>query len=148
MHNQLYRNPGKETINLATHIQHLWDELAVLFSAQRITPYFDLDPVHLPLNKASPCGLLLNEILTNIFKHAFPHKEPGEAWISLKQDPEGLVTVIISDHGKEQPPENMDIQKAESLGLSLIRNLVQGQLCGRVSLFYDQGTTVKFSFQA
>lgn len=83
----------------------------------KICLHLDLDPVSIPVDAAVPCGLIVNELLSNSFKHAF-RDEPGEIRIELKQKPGGVVHLRVADDGIGLP-RDLDWKSASSLGLRL-----------------------------
>jgi two-component sensor histidine kinase len=107
------------------------------------------------LDCAIPCGLILNELLTNAFKYAFPNGQPraGEkacaitiaaAWNGGSVD-EGVYSLTVSDNGVGLPVD-LDWATSKTLGLRLVRMLGQYQLNGRVELDRSQGTSFRLVF--
>jgi len=94
--------------------------------------------VILGINRAVPCGLVLNELITNSLKHAFPNGGPGLINIMARPMEEGEVEMIIEDDGVGMP-EELDWRHSNTLGLSLVIGLVEHQLGGRVQLFGNPG---------
>jgi two-component sensor histidine kinase len=90
-------------------------------------------------------GLIVNELITNAVKYAFPDDRPGEIAISAKQA-NGLVELTIRDDGIGLP-ENLDWQKTNTLGLKLVKMLTENQLDGSLNLTSSSGTcfTLRFS---
>jgi two-component sensor histidine kinase len=98
----------------------------------------------LDVNKATPCGLILNELLCNALKHAFPAGRSGEIRIDLRVDAAQQVTLVVSDTGIGLPTE-LDFPNAESLGLQLISTLTE-QLDGTLVLDRGNGTVFTLIF--
>ena len=96
------------------------------------------------LNKAIPCGLIINELLSNSLKHAFAGKEGGEITVVITYNDKNRCTLTVSDNGVGIP-ESFDIMKTNTLGLKLVTNLVK-QLVGTVELDRTGGTTYKIIF--
>ena len=105
----------------------------------------DLHPVHLPVNEAVPCGLMLNELFTNALKHAFADRETGEVAVSLQSGGRGKVVLSVKDDGIGLPRE-MDIKKVRSLGLRLVQMLAR-QLHASVEAQNHNGTTFTITFE-
>jgi len=106
-------------------------------------------PVNGSLNKASPLGLTLNEIITNALKYAFPMKREGKLVIRIKKMDDGTVEAIIMDNGIGMP-KDLDWKNADTLGLRLVRTLVENQLKGSIHLENKNGTkfTIKFNIES
>jgi two-component sensor histidine kinase len=98
----------------------------------------------LAVSTAIPCGLIVTELVTNSFKHAFPSGLMGEIHITLHQDPPGTCVLIVGDTGVGLP-EGMNVCATESLGWQLVRLLTE-QLRGTIALDDHGGTTVTITF--
>lgn len=88
--------------------------------------------VKLPINEAIPCGLIVNELVSNALKHGFPEDRRGTVMVEISQDTEQVVKLSISDDGQGIPLD-MDLSKSESLGLQLV-NLLTRQLHGQLDV--------------
>jgi two-component sensor histidine kinase len=101
----------------------------------------ELESILLNIQQAIPCGLILNELLTNAFKYAFPDGwgTQGQITISLLRDNNERIVLIVSDNGVGIP-EDIDIEKADSLGLQLVTLLARDQLDGEIILERESGT--------
>ncbi len=93
---------------------------------------------------AVPCGLMLNELVSNSLKYAFPDGRTGEIKIQLHADNERDLALIVSDNGVGFP-KDLDWQNLKSLGLQLVNNLVE-QLAGTVQLHRNSGTEFRITF--
>jgi len=93
-----------------------------------------------------PCALILNEAISNAFIHAFKKGKEGRIEISLKRSDDGMVFIGVKDDGVGFP-ERIDINRADSLGLKLMRNLVHDQLKGKIQFKHDDGTGVIIEFK-
>jgi two-component sensor histidine kinase len=109
----------------------------------KIALKIDVEDVSLSINSAIPCGLILNELISNSLKHAFPGGREGEIKITLRYI-EDKIELVVSDDGISIP-EDLDIQNSESLGLQLVIALVK-QLEGIIELDRSGGTTFKITF--
>jgi two-component sensor histidine kinase len=112
-------------------------------SGAEIQITIDSEDIYLPVDQAIPCALVVNEVLSNAFKHAFRGKTQGVLSVSAKQT-DDHISIIIKDDGVGIPGD-IDIYKTTSLGLKLIRNLVL-QLHGSVTITSNQGTKVMVEF--
>jgi two-component sensor histidine kinase len=95
------------------------------------------------VNVGIPCGLIINELLTNALKHAFPNGHKGEVSISLSPEDE-RIKLVVADNGIGFP-KNIDFRNTESLGFQLVTALVD-QLSGTIDLAGDKGTKFVISF--
>jgi two-component sensor histidine kinase len=91
------------------------------------------------------CGLILNELVTNSFKHGLVDQKHGVLDISLRIDAQNHVTFQISDNGPGLPPE-LDIDQNKSLGLKIVNILVSGQLKGTIDIISPPGATFLIQF--
>ncbi len=126
IHQTLYQSRDFSGVDFG----HFLDNLAPILSASygidqnRIALSIDTVDVLLPLNVAIPCGLFVNELVTNSLKHAFPHDRCGEVRIRLEKDSADYVCLVISDDGIGIP-ETVDFENTTSLGLKLVTLLAQ-----------------------
>ncbi len=98
------------------------------------------------IDSVIPCGLIVNEIITNSLIHAFPDDRKGEVRLSVTLRDEDVYELIISDNGIGIPKE-ADIHECESLGLQLITGFVEDQLEGELEIIREEGTKYKISFK-
>jgi two-component sensor histidine kinase len=102
-------------------------------------------PVYLDLERAIPCGLVVNELVTNAFKHAFPGQRTGTITIALSSGSDRL-TLAVRDDGVGLP-EGFDFDNVKSLGLQLVPLLVD-QLHGTLQMVRDGGAHYLITFPA
>ena len=148
IHEQLYRSNDLSKINFADYISQLVSNLFLSYNHYHtgIKPVTHLQECHLSIETAIPAGLLINELVTNAFKHAFPTGE-GEVTINLAVEVEEKerVKLEIRDNGIGLPPD-LDWEKNNSLGLRLVRLLSQ-QLDAEISVdTNNQGTVFLITF--
>ena len=105
----------------------------------------DADGVILNLDTATPCGLILTELVSNSLKHAFPEGRQGEILIKLHSDKNETFTLTFQDNGIGFP-EDIDFRKTNTLGMQLVTSLV-GQLKGTIELDRTKGTEFKITFK-
>jgi len=132
VHEKLYRAGDLARIDLAGYLSSLAKSIFLehLVNSDRIKLHLQVEPVDLDLNVAVPLGLILNELITNAFIHAFPDEREGNIWVSFRKRPDGLVELRVKDDGVGFPTE-IDFKKSESLGLVIVNTLVEqmeGQL--------------------
>jgi two-component sensor histidine kinase len=104
----------------------------------------DVKDMFLDVQVGVPCGLIVNELVSNTLKHAFPEGRSGEVRVSLSPGDDDLYTLIVKDNGKGFP-KNLDFRKTKSLGMQLVTMLVD-QLEGTIELKRDEGTEFIISF--
>ena len=146
VHEMLYKSEDLARIDFAKYIKELTDQLfrsyKVNLSSIKIT--LDIDDIPLGVDMAIPCALIINEIVSNSLKYAFQKKKRGEIKIEFSKDNKGKHTLMVSDDGVGLPGE-IDIDKTESLGLSLI-NTLTGQLRGDIKIDSTRGTKYTIVF--
>lgn len=146
VHEKLYQNEDLSEVSIG---QYLKDLTHVVFRSMSdhskdVNIELDLDDIALPITQAIPCGLLVNEILTNSFKHAFVGKDEGTIDIHFKKNEEGKLQLIIHDDGVGLPT-NGQSKEPTSLGMNLIRTLSK-QLQADHEISNDNGARFKFVF--
>jgi PAS domain S-box-containing protein len=146
VHEKLYQSRDLSKIDFANYLRSLSAHLFQFFEvdAGRIRMETDLEDVHLDINSAVPCGLLVSELITNALKHAFPEERKGVIGISLHRREEGMVELRVADDGVGFP-EAQDFRRTESLGLQIV-NLLVGQLGGAIELDRKNGTSFTIVF--
>ena len=145
VHEKLYQSHDLANIECKPYIDGLVSHLLQSFGVgqSRVTMEKTVDRVLLPLDLAIPCGLIVNEILSNCLKHAFPDGCKGLVRLSLAQVGEAI-ELVIADNGVGLP-ENVDFRGTQTLGLRLIDTLVK-QLQGFVTVQRSGGTTFHIKF--
>ncbi len=147
IHEKLYESDNFVDIDLGQYIKELMNMLYISTGLPKEKISFSLiaDEIKLDLNKAVPCGLLCNEILTNIFKHAFPGDRTGTVSIELKLLKNQKVQLIFQDDGVGFNGDSSEAGNA-SLGMQLINDLVS-QLGGTLDISSNNGVkyTIIFS---
>jgi PAS domain S-box-containing protein len=141
IHAKLYQSKNLSQINFAEYIEEFSRQLRSLYnvSPKKVKLVLDIDEVFLDVDVAIPCGMIVNELLTNALKYAFPEERSGEIRVVLRS--EAAATVLtVEDDGVGLPPE-MDLAGVETLGLQLVRGLAQ-QLNGTVLIEQNGGTRV------
>jgi PAS domain S-box-containing protein len=145
IHTRLYESKEFDRINIGEQIRDQVSDLANVYrTGPGISCSVDAEDIFLPVDRAIPLALVVNEVLSNAFKHAFKGRESGSIAVSVRRE-KGDIQVSIEDDGSGIPG-GVDIHKSTSLGLKLIRNLVQ-QLQGALSIeSSSHGFRVSFSF--
>jgi PAS domain S-box-containing protein len=144
IHEYLYRSENLDRIPLANYIESLSVIIMTAFSGHRIHMIHDLDPIDVSIETAVPMGLIINELLTNAFKYAFPKGAPGEIHIRLKKEDGEQCFLVVEDNGIGLPEDpSMDSEK--SLGFYIVRILVE-QLAGNIKIVREKGTSFQIRF--
>jgi two-component sensor histidine kinase len=132
-------------LNFAHYIDCLCTDLLKSYAngTSHIRLHTELDELTFDVDIAVPCGLILNELLTNAFKYAFPDGRPGDIHIVLRDKAE-QVTLSVRDTGIGFPAD-LDFRHTESLGLQLVSMLTE-QLGGTITLTRECGTTFAVTF--
>jgi two-component sensor histidine kinase len=146
IHAQLCEGPNLSSVDMRTFVHELVNNVRRTFSNSLTTVVTTLhiDPLSLRLHLATPCGLLISELVTNAFQHAFVDAERGAIEIQLTAD-DRVVTLIVRDNGRGLP-RDAEGPESRGLGLQLIRLLATRQLRGRVSIVRGNGTTFTVKF--
>ncbi len=150
IHEKLYESESLARIDLAGYIRSLTDNLFQSYGAARLAvrPEIDVANVTLDIDTVIPCGLIINELISNALKHAFPDSwrqtgGTGEIRIDLHRDTGRRLVLAVTDNGVGLP-EGFDVQKCESLGLKLVGVLVR-QLRGVLQIRPGDGTGAGFT---
>jgi PAS domain S-box-containing protein len=147
VHERLYRSQDLGRIDFASYIESLTDHLFESYRTDRDKIRLRLNlsqEIHLPIDTAIPCGLLLNELVSNCLKHAFLGRERGELRIELVPAAEGKIRLTVADTGCGLPAGD-DLQNSPSFGLQLVGMLTR-QLGARLSISRHDGTTFTLIF--
>lgn len=145
IHERLYESVNLAGIDFKGYTKHLAQDLFRSYgTGPNIKIKTDIDSVFLNIDKAVPLGLILNELISNSLKHAFPDGRKGEIRILLHQDNGGNYSLIVSDNGAGLP-SHMDFRNTKSLGLQLVNALTK-QLKGNIELDSSNGTQFSITF--
>lgn len=140
IHEQLYKTSSFKNLRLDKNIEQLITNITNIYHTFiDLTVSYDMQPIELNINDAIPCSLILNEVVANIFKHAYHDGESGLLEVYLNEKDE-TVTLKIRDDGKGLP-ENFDASGAGTLGMELIQILTK-QLHGTYSYKSMDGSVV------
>jgi two-component sensor histidine kinase len=146
IHEKLYQSDTLAKIDFADYIKNLAYSLFSSYNinSNRIRTKLRVEDVSLSLDTAIPCGLIINELVSNSLKHAFPENRAGEIGIDFSVCPEQQLLLIVRDNGVGFP-EGFDSQKTNSLGLRLIRALTR-QLRGKLEIESSNGAVFQICF--
>ena len=159
IHEKLYRSDDLARIDFADYIRDLTTYLFRMYkhASSNIELKVDVNNVSLGIDAAIPCGLIINELVSNSLKYAFPEdsfaagdndsrelESRGEVFVKLQPDGKGNLLLTVGDNGVGMPAD-LDFQNTESLGLQLVNTLTE-QLDGTIELDGENGTTFRISF--
>ena len=148
IHENLYRSRDLGSIDINTYFSDLINNLTATYDVDpaRLTITTDMEQISIGLDTLVPCGLILNEMISNTLKYAFPNGRKGEISFSLKVLKDDQIEMIYSDDGIGLP-EGIDVSELDSLGMKLIHNLTEMQLKGKVEVGSGEGTTFTIRFR-
>ncbi|MBC7185646.1 MAG: PAS domain S-box protein [Calditrichaeota bacterium] len=147
IHEKLYQSRDLSRIDFSDYIRKLTDDLFRSYSVnpERITLTTHAEEVSLGIDAAIPCGLIINELVSNCLKHAFPDGRSGEVQVSLLPK-NGMYELRVKDNGVGFP-KDLDFRNTDSLGLQLVTTLTE-QLDGTIELNCNgEGTEFRILFK-
>jgi PAS domain S-box-containing protein len=146
IHEKLYQSKDYSRVPFSEYARGLADSVfsALGVSNNMVGLKFAIEPLSLGVDKAIPCGLILNELITNSLKHAFPQSRRGSVLVEMRRDGPGDVIMSVSDDGVGMP-RDFNLAESTSLGMSLVYTLVE-QLEGRLDIENDSGATFRVWF--
>lgn len=145
VHNKLYTSTAFDNIDFGSYISALAEEIKSSYPTQSYNIKVDvsISDFKLNINAAIPCGLILNEVLTNCYKHAFDSLSNGEIYIALNKTENNLLQLLVSDNGKGI---KNDFKSNNTLGIIVIDALTN-QLSGEYNFLNKNGTTFSLEFK-
>jgi len=145
VHEKLYHTENLSQINFGDYIKTMVKKLLEASEVNtRVDVEFDLQKITLGIDNAIPLGLIVNELITNALKHAYPNREKGSLVVGFRRRLDHNLELVIKDDGIGLP-QDFRFQNSDSLGFRLV-NILTDQLEGRVSVDSTSGTTVTISF--
>lgn len=149
IHEGLYESENLSEINIKSFLRQLFNTLAQTFSIDPGKVNFEVDSpdILLKIDTANPVGIILNELITNSLKFAFPGDRKGTLRIKLQQEADGIITLTVSDDGIGIP-EDFSWTNQDTLGLRVVKDLVERQLDGTIDLDHSKGTEFLIRFRA
>jgi PAS domain S-box-containing protein len=147
IHDRLYRSENLASIDFAQYVTHLARDLFHTYGIDpdNVRMKVNIDHLFLNIDIAIPCGLIINELITNSLKHAFPGGRSGEIAISLLKRDDNMFTLKMCDNGIGFN-EGVDFHSKDTLGLQLVNTLVE-QLEGNMELKTEKGFEFTITFQ-
>jgi two-component sensor histidine kinase len=146
LHQLLYQSKDLAHIELGTYLRGLVDYLVSTYGedSDRITATVVAPEVRLDLDRSIPCGLIVNELVTNCFRHAFPDGRSGHIWVELSELDGDRLALEVRDDGVGMPL-GVDAENAPTFGLQIAR-LLAHQLDGSIEIQRGGGTRVRTVF--
>ncbi|MFA5354179.1 MAG: MEDS domain-containing protein, partial [Thermodesulfovibrionales bacterium] len=135
VHQKLYQAGDLSNVSLRDYVDDLSKALLNSYrtTSGKVALKLDIESFSLSIDAIIPCGLVINELMSNSLKYAFPGGRDGEIRIEGLLTGEGEIRISYSDNGIGLP-EGIDLHKTKTLGLKLVKKLTEGQLGGRVQL--------------
>jgi two-component sensor histidine kinase len=148
VHEKLYRSSDLAHIDLAEYVKNLSVFLFRSYSASaaRVALDIQVEDVNLGIDRAVPCGLILNELISNALKHAFPNNQTGHIQVRLHKENNHTICLTVADDGIGFPPD-FTLANTDSLGMQLVHTLVE-QLDGTVQINNAGGAEFIICFPA
>jgi PAS domain S-box-containing protein len=146
VHEKLYMSENLGRIDCHEYVRSLTNYLSQIYCIDPniIKFRFNIDEVFFGIETATPFGLLVNELVSNALKHAFPEGKEGAITINLHKDGEGDYALVVSDDGIGIP-DHIDFRNTETLGLQLVSTLAD-QLDAAIELHRSGGTSFEINF--
>jgi PAS domain S-box-containing protein len=146
IHESLYQTENFSSINFKGYIDNLINNLVYSYQvSNNLTIEKNIDNIDLSLDYAIPCGLILNELITNALKYAYAPDESNKILINIKEIKQNIIEMSVKDFGKGLP-KGFDIETTETLGLSLVHTLVD-QIEGKLLIKNSGGTNILIIFE-
>jgi PAS domain S-box-containing protein len=147
IHSQLYQSENLELVEMDITIRGLVNFLVALYAKEgkEIAASVTATGVTLHISQAIPCGLIINELVSNALKHAFKGMAKGNIGISMLSLDDDNVKLSVKDNGVGIP-EELDIYKPNTLGLHLVKALTEDQLKGKIGLKRGNGVEIYIEF--
>lgn len=144
VHEKLYQSEDLSHIDFREYLMVLVHEISDTFGCSGVEISVDSDIIPLDVNSGIPCGLIVNELVTNSLKHAFPDGKTGTVRVGITRDSQGSCVLTVEDNGIGFPA-SLDFNKSSSLGLQLV-NMLTRQLGGAITIERSDGTRVSIAF--
>ncbi len=147
IHEQIYRSEALADLNFGEYIEVLAERLFSIRCTDRARIRLELsvDPVRLSVDQAIPCGLILNELISNALRHGFRDDREGTVRISLRQAEGRYTEITVADDGAGLPAD-FQPERSQSLGMQVVRTLIR-QLGADFSVTGEPGATFRFGWK-
>ncbi|MBF0319658.1 MAG: PAS domain S-box protein [Nitrospirae bacterium] len=148
IHDKLYKSTNMSRLNFAEYIQDLLAELYATYEnyINNVALKVDIDPdLDIDIDIAIPCGLIINELITNSIKYAFTGRNDGVIRVSFSRREDGKYAFSVGDNGVGYPAET-NFRTSKSLGLQLVNDLITRKLKGTIDIDTTYGTKYDMEF--
>jgi PAS domain S-box-containing protein len=147
IHEKLYESKDLAKVDFNDYLKDMINSTFMSYglNSHKIALKTDVEDVALGVDTAIPCGLIINELVSNSLKYAFPEDREGEIKVSLRRNDKAEVELTVSDNGVGMP-EDVDFGKTDSLGLNVVNALVR-QLHGKIERYKEKGTEFIITFK-
>jgi PAS domain S-box-containing protein len=148
VHEKLYQSQRLSQINLDEYIRDLAELLVKTYqiNQEQVSIEFDLQKIPVLIDTAIPCGLVLNELISNSLKHAFEEGKSGQISIRLQREQTNEILLSVSDNGSGLPA-GIDLEDSQSFGLQSITAIVEHQLQGQLHFENQEGLLCQMRFR-
>jgi two-component sensor histidine kinase len=146
VHEKLYNSKDMTKIDFAHYLNDLTRYLFYTYNINRqlVRLHLQVGEIHLGIDTAVPCAMIINELVSNSLKHGFPDGREGEITVSLNANAEGKHVLFIKDTGIGVPP-GFDILSSASLGIQIVLSLIK-QIRGTIEIDGNGGLSIKIAF--
>lgn len=144
VHERLYRSGDLAQIDFADYLRSVTDDLLHSLRRNGVVLTVEADPVRLGVDIAVPCGLIVNELVTNALKHAYPDGNGGSIRVGFTRRPAGLLELTVADDGVGMP-EGSDVFTMPSMGMTIVRTLTE-QIRGKLGVGAGKGAHFTVTF--
>jgi two-component sensor histidine kinase len=146
VHEMLYRSKDFENISFSDYLRSLASVIAGTYNRRDIRFTFEADESVMDIEASIPLGLIVNEILSNAYKHAFPDGREGNIWMTFRVDREtGDYCLVLQDDGIGLPPGH-ELENCKSMGLQVVQILCQ-QIEATLEMVNDHGLGFTVTFR-
>jgi len=145
IHEKLYQSDDLNRINLKEYVDGIVENVYIAYGGdkEKVSVTSDIQDIYISLEKGVPCGLIINELITNCYKHAFPQDKKGEIRVSVRYESNNYI-LTVSDNGIGMPGD-FSMGRLTSLGIQLV-SILTDQLKGTINISAGNGTTIKIVF--
>lgn len=143
IHEHLYQSDDLAQVDFEAYLDRLTEHLIRSYGARGVSLELDADGAPISVDRAIPCGLIVNELVTNALKHAFPEEAPGTISVRFAME-SNRAELVVADDGTGLA-NDADLEQTGSLGLKLVRGLVQ-QLSGTLAIEHTPGLRFVITF--
>jgi two-component sensor histidine kinase len=148
VHEKLYQTKNLSRIDLDDYFFELIELLRRSYrdKGERVVFKTNMDKISVTIDTAMPCGLIMNELVSNAFRHAFPQQHNGEISISLRAERDRQITFTVGDNGVGLPAD-MDVRNPKTMGLQSVMALAELQLRGAIDVSTQDGSLFSIRFK-